>query len=295
MKGFFANQGVLDHAGPTARRVPQPVAEPRPGASGTSPKRHRARLAVYDSKAAAPRVTDIEADTVDSFIESVSATTYRAASELGGELPYTAIREVAENLIHADFAEPVVSVLDSGRTVRFADRGPGIPDKQRAVMPGFSTASGAMKRHIRGVGSGLPIVGEYLSHQRGALEIDDNLGGGAVVTLKSAAPDTAPRVEAPQIVASRPSRADTPQPAQDVSLLGSALPRLSTRHKRVLSLVMEVGAAGPTLVSKELGVGLSTAHRDLACLEDAGLIAADAGGKRVLTAAGAEYLDGLFD
>ena len=65
--------------------------------------------------------------------------------------------------------------------------------------------------------------------------------------------------------------------------------RLSTRQQQVLALVMESGLAGPSLVAKELGVGVSTAYRDLASLEEAQLIEAD-GGKRTLTEAGLRYI-----
>ncbi|TLM98470.1 MAG: HTH domain-containing protein [Actinobacteria bacterium] len=69
-------------------------------------------------------------------------------------------------------------------------------------------------------------------------------------------------------------------------------PRLTTRQKQALALVMENGTAGPSLISRELGVGISTAYRDLAALEEAGLIDAD-GGKRTLSDAGLSYLDNL--
>ena len=42
------------------------------------------------------------------------------------------------------------------------------------------------------------------------------------------------------------------------------------RQQQVLALVLESGLAGPSLVSEELGVGISTAYRDLAMLEEAG-------------------------
>jgi DNA-binding MarR family transcriptional regulator len=80
------------------------------------------------------------------------------------------------------------------------------------------------------------------------------------------------------------SYAETPEPI--------ARPRLSTRQKHVLALVMESGSAGPSLVSRELGVGISTAYRDLASLEELDLITSD-GGKRRLTAEGMTYLDDL--
>jgi len=213
-------------------------------------------------------------------------------------VPYTAIREVTENFIHADFAEPVVSILEDGMTLRFADQGPGISDKDRAVMPGFTTAHGDMKHYIRGVGSGLPIVRDYLSISGGSLLIEDNLGGGSVVTLYARrASQGSPRHS---VAGSAMGESTSPGglgvggPTLQGSLDSPAAtrPHLSTRQKQVLALVMESGAAGPSLVAKELGCGVSTAYRDLASLEELGLICSD-GGKRTLTDQGLGCFDHL--
>lgn len=258
----------------------------------------RARVAVYESPGAAPRVEDIDPAPVGEFIESFTTRIYELAREQGGTVPYTAIREVTENFIHADFAEPVVSVLDAGMTIRFADQGPGIADKDHAVMPGFTTAHGDMKHYIRGVGSGLPIVRDYLSISGGSLLIEDNLGGGSVVTLRACrAADGAPRPSFSLQPASPSGGLALDGPDDTIGatppgrpLLGQ--PRLSTRQKQVLALVMESGSAGPSLVAKELGCGVSTAYRDLASLEDLGLILSD-GGKRTLTEQGLSCFDHL--
>ena len=254
----------------------------------------RARIAVYDAVDAAPRVEEIDPGTVPDYIDALSTRVYELSQAVGGSVPYTVIRELAENFIHADFAEPVVSVLDCGSSIRFADQGPGIPDKDRAVQPGFTTAKGDMKRYIRGVGSGLPLVREYLSTSGGSLVIEDNLGSGSVVTIQThAACITRPGSDAPLYAECRSSRGrpETPPVLPELPSLGS-LPRLTTRQKQVLALVLESGAAGPSLVAKELGVGISTAYRDLASLEEMGLISADAG-KRNLTPSGLSYLDAL--
>jgi hypothetical protein len=257
-----------------------------------------ARIAVYESMAAAPRVEEVGPKLASDFIEALAARVHELARSLGGSVPYTVVREVAENFIHAGFAEPVVSILDGGSTIRFADQGPGIRDKEKALLPGFTTASADMKNHIRGVGSGLPIVREYLSHSGGSLAIEDNLGCGSVVTICSSVPSTpaAGTSRAESSNTERPSymHSETPEATRShqPDLLPTVSPRLSTRQKQVLALVLETGLAGPSLVSKELGVGLSTAYRDLASLEEAGLIAADAG-KRTLTEAGLVYLGDL--
>ena len=142
-----------------------------------------------------------------------------------------------------------------------------------------------MKTVIRGVGSGLPLVREFLAHEGGSLQLEDNLGSGTVATLKihrtpSPGSDRESSLEPEQEVLAR----------EDVA----AVTALSTRQKRVLALFLEFGEAGPTLVSQELGVGLSTAYRDLAHLEENGLITALEAGKREITELGHAYLDTLL-
>jgi len=266
VKAFFDNDGRDTGAGRAS-------AGTRSGTVTVIPARAGARIAVYDSLASAPRVEEIDASDLADAIEKVASRTYNIARERGGGVPYTIIREVSENLIHAGFSEVVVTILDDGNTVRFADQGPGIADKERVFLPGFSTATADMKGYIRGVGSGLPIVKECLTFAGGAVDIDDNLGRGTVVTLR---------------VAARP-KPDVPSTDG-----GETPPRLSNRQKQVLSLVMELGNAGPSAVARELAVGLSTAYRDLASLEEAGLIVADESGKRALTERGVALLDAIL-
>jgi len=252
-----------------------------------------ARIAVYEATGAAPRVEEIAPAPVAEFIEAIATRVHQLTGEAGGNLPYTVVREVAENLIHAGFAEPVISILDGGATVRFADQGPGISEKGRAVLPGYTTASGGMKAYIRGVGSGLPIVRDFLSLSGGELAIEDNLGCGSVVTISSRS-----SLRGMTAREGRPPRQDQRMPRTHEAHLpisGMAVvarPRLTTRQTQVLALVLESGSAGPSLVAKELSVGLSTAYRDLALLEEFALIEAD-GGKRTVTDQGLRFLDEL--
>ena len=97
-------------------------------------------------------------------------------SQQGSRFPYTVLREVIENLIHAFFKDVVITILDQGNTIRISDHGPGISNKDLALRPGFTTAGPEQKRYIRGVGSGLPIASESLAYLEGMLEIEDNLG-----------------------------------------------------------------------------------------------------------------------
>ena len=142
-----------------------------------------ARIAVYDDMKMAPRVIEIQPAPTAEYIERLADVIDEQKRRLGGTIPYSAIREVSENFIHARFTEVVVSILDGGNTIRFCDQGPGIHNKDKATLPGFTSATEPMKHYIRGVGSGLPLVKEYLDLSHGNITIEDNLNSGAVVTL----------------------------------------------------------------------------------------------------------------
>lgn len=144
-----------------------------------------ARIAVYDDAAAAPRVVIVDPTDVRSYLEEITAQVTALSHEQGGTIPFTVIREIVENLIHAYFIEPTISILDGGNTIRFSDQGPGIKEKERALEYGTSTATEEMKRYIRGVGSGLPYVQQYMEQKGGCLLIEDNLSQGTVVTIST--------------------------------------------------------------------------------------------------------------
>lgn len=234
-----------------------------------------ARLAVYDSLAVAPRIIELDAQDYDEFINLLVTKTYQSSKEIGGNIPYTVIREVIENLIHAYFKEIVISVLNGGNTVRISDQGPGIKNKEKAFEPGFSTATANMKTFIKGVGSGLPITKEALTFLGGAVTVEDNLDKGTVITL------------------SVPSNTKNSSDALDG--VEQANIDLNKRQKQVLFLVMELGSVGPSKIASELSISLSTAYRDLIYLEEKSLISSDEQGKRVLTSLGIEYLDDIIN
>ena len=60
-----------------------------------------------------------------------------------------------------------------------------------------------MKRYIRGVGSGLPIVKDYLETTHGYIEIEDNINKGSVVTISLVASrsihDEQPQLDIPEL------------------------------------------------------------------------------------------------
>ena len=141
------------------------------------------RISVYDDMLSTPRVIVVEQSDVRTYLEDVTNTVHRTMKEQGGRLSLMIIRELVENFIHAQFSEPVISILDNGDTIRFADQGPGINDKERAFEFGVTSADKSKKRYIRGTGAGLPMVQQYIEAAGGAISVEDNLGSGTVVTV----------------------------------------------------------------------------------------------------------------
>jgi len=230
------------------------------------------RIAIYDTLTSPPRVVSVEEKDLPALIGSLAEKTYHHCREQGGQVPYTVISELIENLIHAFFLDVVITILDGGQVIRISDHGPGVDDKDRAFLPGFTTATPPQRSVIKGVGSGLPIARESLSFLNGVITVEDNLGGGAVFTINlphGAAAPSAPRLAQPEI-------------------------KLSTRQQKVLVLLMELNAAGPTAVAKELKVAPATAFRDLGLLEKAGLIHSVGDGKRALTEEGVTLLESIL-
>src|SRR3989442_14432423 len=141
------------------------------------------RLAVYDSPLAAPRVVSLRGREFHEFVGDLATRTYSFGRERGGRIPYIVIREIIETLIHAYFQGAVISILDDGNTIRISDQGPGIPDKEKPLQPGFTTATPQMPRLIKGVGSVLPGAREQLGFRGGAIAHDNKPTRGHVVTL----------------------------------------------------------------------------------------------------------------
>jgi anti-sigma regulatory factor (Ser/Thr protein kinase) len=229
------------------------------------------RIAVYDTLTSPPRVIVVEEADLPALIASLAEKTYHYCREQGGQVPYTVIQELMENLLHACFRDVVITILDNGQTIRISDHGPGVDDKDRAFQPGFTTATALQRRLIRGVGSGLPLARESLQLLRGMLTVEDNLGGGAVFTIKMPvhAPEQPPAPTVPDV-------------------------RLTTRQTKVLVLLMELGSAGPTAVAKELGIAPATAFRELVVLQDKGLIHSLGDGKRALREEGLRLLERIL-
>lgn len=169
------------HLDPQAR---QDLGEPAASTDATSESvNYATRIAIYDDMLSTPRVIVIEPKPVRTYLEEITNTVYRSMKEQGGTISLMVIREIVENFIHAHFVEPIISILDGGNTIRFADQGPGIEDKERAFEFGVTSANREQKRYIRGTGAGFPMVQQYLENAGGAISIEDNLNKGTVVTV----------------------------------------------------------------------------------------------------------------
>jgi hypothetical protein len=239
----------------SALALTPPLAPPRP-VPATSVS---ARVCVYGGPTEPPVVDELRDDPAGLVEALCDAVGDRSP------LPAPAIREVVENLVHAAFRDAVVSILDGGFTVRVSDHGPGIDDPFRALQPGFSTAGPEARELVRGVGGGLPLAARLMDACGGRLELADNLGGGAVVTLSAPAPDVPP----PEPVCSEAARV-------------------------ILALLLEIGSGHPARLAEELGRSRAECGRELATLQHRGLVAREAGGARRLTDAGAALVATLF-
>ena len=217
-----------------------------------------ARIALYDDLKSAPRITKIEPGPTVDYIEHLTTAIYEQSKLAGGKIPYSVIREVSENFIHAQFREIVVSILDDGNTIRFADQGPGIAEKEKAQEPGFSSAIEPMKEYIRGVGSGFPIVRDYLGDRDGSIVIEDNLTTGAVVTIS---------------LVSKPAQQPTRMTFHE-KVQAPLLPKipLTQREQDFLRLLLHEGELGITEMSSLSDTPVSTTHNTFRKLEENGLI-----------------------
>lgn len=288
------------------------------------------RIAVYDNFTSIPRIIDLHHDSVNDFINITTEKIYSVSHEQGGKIPYTIIKEIVENLIHAQFNEIIVTILDKGNQIMISDQGPGISDKEKAVLPGFTSATKEMKKFIRGVGSGLPIVRETIKFSGGSIDIRDNLNKGTVVILKINGGETdsdninisiksfnseelgdSGEIEAKSIrLKNAISNITQDEPASSSSTKNTmkgidaegylknsyisddlTFVKLSLRQIKILFLTLELEESGPSVVAKELGFSISTSFRELSFLEKEGFLKKVSSGKKRLSKKGFKYLE----
>ena len=288
---------------------------------------HPARVAVYDDASAAPRVVVIEPRDVRGYLEEITSTVNRLSHEQGGTIPFMVIREIVENFIHAYFQAPTITILDGGNTIRFSDQGPGIKEKPLAMEYGTSSATEEMKRYIRGVGSGLPYVQQYMEDKGGSLDIEDNISGGTVVTISTLPSDEARAVSGagafeqstpiPQMPPQQmpypqaypyqqpvqpmqpmqpvyqqpqmtpPSWQFSPQPPTTPTFVPSVT--IDDRGRQVLAYLSTHEGVGPSELTRAYGASGPTWSRTLSNLAAQGLLA-KAGQKYHLTTIGRSFL-----
>src|SRR5919112_380819 len=196
------------------------------------------KVAVY-STTGEPEVSEVSAASPRAASEKFSRLIMDKVRDSGGRVPEEALRELVENLVHAEFRGVVVSVLEDGNVVRISDKGPGIEHKGRAFEFGFSGATPEALREIRGVGAGLGIARAAAEKAGGKVTIEDNIGGGTVVTISVAG-------EVPVAEEAR-----VPEEPSSQRRYPDGVPRMniSERQQKVVITVLECGEVGPSTVA----------------------------------------------
>ena len=242
------------------------------------------RIAVYPSSGE-PEITEASAANPGSAARKFSRIVSEKVREAGGKVPEESISEVVENLIHAGYRGVVISVLDDGNIVRVSDKGPGVENKSRAMEFGFSGATPEALTEIRGVGAGLGIARAAAEKTGGTVTIEDNIGGGTVVTISMPGDGSVTGEREP---------AEQPPPQRRYP---DGVPRMniSERQQKVLITVLECGEVGPSTVADRLEISVSTAYRDLSVLEEHGLVMADESGKRLISPLGRDLVEAIVN
>ena len=243
------------------------------------------RVAVYPRNGE-PEVSEVSASSPRSASSKFSRLVMDKVKALGGRVPEEALRELVENLIHAEFRGVVISVLEDGNVVRISDKGPGVENKARAFEFGFSGATPDALREIRGVGAGLGLARAAAEKVGGKVSLEDNIGGGTVTTIEVVETAHVPHSGNPPAT----------QPASQRKY-PDAVPNMnvSERQQKVLITVLESGEVGPSTVADRLEISVSTAYRDLSVLEEHGLVTSAESGKRVITLLGRDLVEAIVN
>lgn len=115
-----------------------------------------------------------------------------ASSDVKGKLKQLgispeAVRKVAiamyegeiNMVIHANGGEIVVEITPAEIKMVLADVGPGIPDVEKAMKAGYSTAPDEVRNLGFGAGMGLPNMKKYTDN----MKIETTIGVGTTITM----------------------------------------------------------------------------------------------------------------
>ena len=243
------------------------------------------KVAVYP-KSGEPEVSEVSAASPRAASAKFTRLVMEEIAASGGRVPEEALRELVENLVHAEFRGVVISILEDGNVVRISDKGPGLEQKERAFEFGFSGATLEAAREIRGVGAGLGIARAAAEKAGGKVTVEDNIGGGTVATISVG----------DSVEASGDAKLSV-RPVVPQRKYPDAVPKMniSERQEKVLITVLESGEVGPSTVAERLEISVSTAYRDLSVLEEHGLVAGDESGKRVITPLGRDLVEAIVN
>ena len=82
-------------------------------------------------------------------------------------------------VIHANGGKALVDIFVDKIVVKLVDTGPGIADIDKAMTPGFSTATDSIRDLGFGAGMGLPNMKKYTDEMR----IESEIGKGTVIHM----------------------------------------------------------------------------------------------------------------
>ncbi|MGQ9476583.1 MAG: ATP-binding protein [Actinomycetota bacterium] len=236
---------------------------------------HEAQLLPPHTRVAVPEgegfaVHEISGGDFPSFRERVTDIVLAALGIKDDRAPATALRELLDNLVHAVPCTASVVVDPSLERLYISDTGPGINRLDIALEPGYSTATELHRSVIRGVGLGFYLAMREVRELGGDLQIFSQPGEGTYITIS--------------LTSGSPSLPSFPDLTNG----------LSHHQNNILFLLTEEESIGPSQVAGELGISLSTAHRELVKLEDLGLIRRPSDGKRFLSERGRSYLQSIL-
>ena len=114
-------------------------------------------------------VTPVDPGAVDlhhsmnpvDYIESCASIAYGLSYAQGGRIPYTIIRELVENFLHARGGSSSVFIGPGGNGMAFIDTGHGLPDGVDPYTSRTSCADIDIEPFIRGPGTGFQIVRDW--------------------------------------------------------------------------------------------------------------------------------------